>query len=104
MMFEGPSTGRAKAMSSWQCEEAGIAYRAYPPATMVSCLISRGSIRWLSDQSIQANYVNEQGDAAIASSAYGALKYERLARLKARCDPANRFRLNQNIARFVQKT
>jgi hypothetical protein len=44
----------------------------------------RAAATKISDQSIQANYVNEQGDTAIAPSAYGALKYERLARLKAR--------------------
>ncbi|WP_018435097.1 BBE domain-containing protein [Paraburkholderia atlantica] len=60
----------------------------------------RAAAARLSDPTIQANYVNEQGDTAIAAGAYGALKYERLARLKARCDPANLFRLNQNIAPF----
>jgi FAD/FMN-containing dehydrogenase len=58
----------------------------------------------ISDPFIQANYVNEQGDAAMAAGAYGILKYERLARLKARCDPANLFRLNQNIVPFVHET
>jgi FAD/FMN-containing dehydrogenase len=37
----------------------------------------------------------EEGDAAVRSS-YGS-NYERLARIKAACDPDNVFRLNQNI-------
>jgi FAD/FMN-containing dehydrogenase len=37
----------------------------------------------------------EEGDAAVRTS-YGA-NHERLARIKARYDPENRFRLNQNI-------
>ncbi len=55
--------------------------------------------RLLSDSSIIGNYVNEQGDSGsnIARDAYGPEKYQRLARLKARLDPANLFRLNQNI-------
>jgi FAD/FMN-containing dehydrogenase len=49
--------------------------------------------------SMRGNYVNEQGDVGneVAVSAYGEQKYRRLAKLKARYDPANLFRLNQNI-------
>ena len=49
--------------------------------------------------SMSGNYVNEQGDTGkeVAMSAYGAEKYSRLQKLKARFDPKNLFRLNQNI-------
>jgi Berberine and berberine like len=46
--------------------------------------------------SMQGNYVNEQADfgTEVAFNAYGMEKYNRLAKLKARCDPTNLFRLN----------
>ena len=49
--------------------------------------------------SMRGNYVNEQADSGkdVAYGAYGPEKYEKLARLKGRYDPANLFRLNQNI-------
>jgi FAD/FMN-containing dehydrogenase len=54
----------------------------------------------LSSLSTSGNYVNEQsdvgGDATL--EAYGEQKYTRLATLKARLDPDNLFRLNQNIS------
>ncbi|RWN52108.1 MAG: FAD-binding oxidoreductase [Mesorhizobium sp.] len=55
----------------------------------------------LADRSIAANYVNEQSDTAIASGAYGAIKYDRLRHLKTRLDSSNLFRLNQNILPFA---
>lgn len=53
----------------------------------------------LAAMSLRGTYVNEQADFGkdVAFSAYGAEKYRRLARLKARYDPRNLFRLNQNI-------
>ena len=50
-------------------------------------------------RSMDANYVNEQGDSGseVAERAYGAAKYGRLGALKARFDGNNLFRLNQNI-------
>lgn len=59
----------------------------------------RSSYRSLAAISMQGNYVNEQADSGrdVAFGAYGAEKYARLARIKAKFDPANLFRLNQNI-------
>jgi FAD/FMN-containing dehydrogenase len=59
----------------------------------------RSSAKSLAAISMQGNYVNEQADFGkdVAIGAYGAEKYNRLAKLKARYDPTNLFRLNQNI-------
>ena len=57
----------------------------------------RATARRLGDLSMSTNYVNEQADTGIAQSAYGDTTYRRLGRLKGRYDPANVFRLNQNI-------
>jgi FAD/FMN-containing dehydrogenase len=49
--------------------------------------------------SMEGNYVNEQADygGELALKAYGAQKFRRLQKLKARFDPDNLFKLNQNI-------
>ncbi|GMB82004.1 FAD-binding oxidoreductase [Shinella zoogloeoides] len=70
------------------------------PADDARCLAwGREAAGHLASKAIAGNYVNEQGDddPSVAQLAYGPGKYERLARLKARFDPTNLFRLNQNI-------
>jgi FAD/FMN-containing dehydrogenase len=57
----------------------------------------RAVIEAASDASTGRAYVNYLGDANAARSSYGDQKYGRLAELKRRYDPANRFRRNQNI-------
>ncbi len=63
----------------------------------------RATGRSLVSSDVVGNYVNEQADshADFALEAYGVRKYHRLARLKAKVDPQNLFRLNQNIAPVV---
>ena len=70
------------------------------PADDARCIDwGRKAAKSLAEISMQGNYVNEQADSGkdVAFNAYGAEKYDRLARLKARYDPGNLFRLNQNI-------
>ena len=45
---------------------------------------------------VYVNFMPEEEEARIRAGAYGA-NYERLARLKAKYDPSNLFRVNQNI-------
>ncbi len=42
------------------------------------------------------NFLGSEGEERVRA-AFGAEKYERLGRLKAKYDPANFFRVNQNI-------
>ncbi|HKE34470.1 MAG TPA: FAD-binding oxidoreductase [Candidatus Acidoferrum sp.] len=64
------------------------------------------NVRWTRDfwsamkpcliESSYGNYVSDEGDES-ARAAYG-VNYDRLAKLKAKYDPANLFRMNHNIA------
>jgi len=58
----------------------------------------------LMELSMNTNYVNEQADTGVARSSYGESKYRRLAQLKARYDPINVFRMNQNIVPMQGQT
>ncbi len=70
------------------------------PALDARCIAhGRGGAARMAAVSSAGNYVNEQGDIGtdIARQSYGEVKYRRLGALKARFDPGNLFRLNQNI-------
>jgi FAD/FMN-containing dehydrogenase len=70
------------------------------PADDTRCLTwGRETAAQLSALSMSGNYVNEQSDTGsdVTLDAYGTQKYARLAALKARYDPENLFRLNQNL-------
>ena len=54
------------------------------------------TLRPLGPASAYLNFVGDEGQARIRAS-FGEVTYRRLARLKARLDPDNRFALNQNI-------
>jgi hypothetical protein len=61
---------------------------------------ARGTIEALAPVTTDTAYVNFMGDADDdrLRASYGDAKYERLVALKRQYDPANLFRLNQNIA------
>ena len=48
------------------------------------------------EQGVYVNYLGDEGESRVRA-AYGA-NYQRLAALKQKYDPANLFRMNQNIA------
>ncbi|MBV8347489.1 MAG: FAD-binding oxidoreductase [Mycolicibacterium sp.] len=54
------------------------------------------TLRPLGPASAYLNFVGDEGQARIRAS-FGEVTYRRLAKLKARLDPTNRFALNQNV-------
>ena len=54
------------------------------------------TLRPLGPASVYLNFIGDEGQARIRAS-FGEVIYRRLAELKARLDPDNRFALNQNI-------
>ena len=52
-----------------------------------------------SSNAVYVNYLNEEADEGSEriKAAYGPEKFTRLAALKARYDPGNLFRMNQNV-------
>jgi hypothetical protein len=89
---EAPYTGQAAAYY-------GIVEPAWnDPADDAACVAwARKTAARLAAVSLRGSYVNEQSETGLAASVYGEEKYRRLAEIKGRYDPANLFRLNQNI-------
>ena len=57
------------------------------------------AMRPFTTDGVYVNYLGQEGDEGVerVKAAYGPQKYERLVSLKKKYDPANVFRLNQNI-------
>ena len=55
------------------------------------------AIRPFSSGGTYVNFLTEDADRERVRAAYGPELYDRLARIKARYDPDNLFRANQNI-------
>lgn len=104
LQLGGAISDMAEDSTAYSGRAAGFYWIANPVWDVVAddavCLDwGRRSARQLMARSMDANYVNEQSDSgtAVAEKAYGAVKYRRLASLKAQFDGNNLFRLNQNI-------
>ena len=99
------------AMSRVPESETAFGHRRYPYNFLVTSVWedaaeSEANIRWAREffdalrpwmaDAVYVNYLDDEGSERV-SQAYGQAKYERLVALKNKYDPANFFRLNQNI-------
>ena len=92
-------------------EGTAFGYRDWPYNFLVTSIWTdpadtNANIRWTRefcdamqpflDDAVYVNYLGEEGEERVCS-AYSPATYARLSALKKRYDPANLFRLNQNI-------
>lgn len=76
-----------------------VAARWTDPATDDECIARvRACHDALANRSTGGTYVNFEGDREGRERNAYAENYDRLVEVKTRCDPANLFRLNQNVA------
>src|SRR5262249_46304023 len=80
----------ASALAIW--EEDG-----HPDRTIEGARAFAAALDLSSRGGVYVNYLTNDVGQDQVLAAYGVEKYERLAALKAKYDPANLFRLNQNI-------
>jgi hypothetical protein len=104
LQLGGAVSNVADEVTAYTGRRAGFYWIVEPvwddPADDARCISwGRETAAQLSSLSMSGNYVNEQSDFGgdTTRKAYGAQKYARLAALKARFDPNNLFRLNQNV-------
>ncbi len=92
-------------------QETAFGHRSWPYNFLVTSMWSDSAdsevnIQWTREfweamqpfmaDAVYVNYLGDEGEARVRA-AYGPAKYERLVALKTKYDPANLFRLNQNI-------
>src|SRR5439155_21388432 len=99
------------AMSRIGADKTAFGYRTWPYNFLVTSIWTDPAdtdtnIRWMREffdamqsflaGAVYVNYLGEEGEERVRS-AYSPATYARLSALKKKYDPANLFRLNQNI-------
>jgi hypothetical protein len=99
------------AMSRVGADETAFGYRNWPYNFLVTSIWTdpadtNANIRWTREfcdamqpslaDAVYVNYLGEEGEERVRC-AYSPATYARLSQLKKKYDPANLFRLNQNI-------